>query len=86
MVRVKMMMRSTISLSLMRRMNLINSPEYSGKQILRVECVIFSSNKSFLLRNNITDVSTNHLLLIIESNSLRLSSILFYKRYIYFCE
>lgn len=41
------------------------------------EVVIFSSNKSFLLRKSITDVSTNHLLLTIDSNNFKLSSIRF---------
>ena len=42
------------------------------------ELTIFSSNKSFLLRNRITEVSVNHLLLQIESNSRRLSCIRFW--------
>ena len=41
------------------------------------DVVIFSSNKSFLLRKSITDVSRNHLLLTIDSNNFKLSSIRF---------
>ena len=37
---------------------------------------IFSSNRSFLLRKRMIEVSTNHLLLQIESNSFMLSIIL----------
>ena len=37
---------------------------------------IFSSNRSFLLRKRMIEVSTNHLLLQIESNSFILSIIL----------
>ena len=44
-------------------------PLYSGKQMVSGLYLIFCSNKSFLLRNKIIDVSTNHLLLQIESNS-----------------
>lgn len=52
-------------------------PEYSGKQTVNGLLRIFSSNKSFLFKNNIIDVSTNHLLLQIESNSFIDSIILF---------
>ena len=55
-------------------------PEYSGKHILSGENVIFSWNKSVLFRKSITDVSLNHLLLIIDSNNFKLSSIRFYKK------
>ena len=38
---------------------------------------IFSSNRSFLLRNRMMEVSVNHLLLQMESNSFMLSCIRF---------
>lgn len=41
---------------------------------------IFSSNKSFLFKNRIMEVSVNHLLLHIESKSLSDSCIRFCKR------
>ena len=41
------------------------------------DLTIFSANKSFLLRKRIIDVSSNHLLLQIESNSFILSIIRF---------
>ena len=44
-------------------------PLYSGKHMVNGLCLILSSNKSFLLRKRIIDVSTNHLLLQILSNS-----------------
>lgn len=47
----------------------IPSPEYSGKQMVNGDRKIFSSNKSFLFRNRIIDVSTNHFELQIESNN-----------------
>ena len=50
-----------------------NSPLYSGKQTVSGLCLIFSANRSFLLRNNMIDVSTNHLLLQMESKSFMLS-------------
>jgi hypothetical protein len=50
---------------------------YSGKQIVNGDLCNFASNKSFLLRNRIIDVSVNHLLLHIESKSFRLSCIRF---------
>lgn len=52
-------------------------PVYSEKQTVRDDFFIFSSNKSFLLRNSIIDVSVNHLLLQMESKSFRLSCIRF---------
>ena len=52
---------------------------YSGKQIVKGDLVIFSANRSFLLRKRIIDVSVNHLLLQIESNSFILSIIRFWK-------
>ena len=55
-------------------------PVYSGKQIVSGDFLIFSSNKSFLFRKRIMDVSVNHLLLQIESNSFKLSCIRFWKK------
>ena len=55
-------------------------PVYSGKQIVKGDLVIFSANRSFLLRKRIIDVSVNHLLLQIESNSFILSIIRFWNR------
>ena len=52
-----------------------DSPEYSGKQLVSGERLIFSSKRSFLLRKRMMDVSTNHLLLQIESNR-RIDSIM----------
>ena len=52
--------------------------QYDGKQTLRGDFLIFSSNKSFLLRKRMIDVSVNQRLLQIESNSFRLSCIRFY--------
>ena len=54
-------------------------PAYSEKHIVSGDLKIFSSKRSFLLRKRIMDVSPNHLLLQIESNSFRLSCIRFYK-------
>ena len=51
-------------------------PAYSVKQIVRGDLRIFSSKRSFLLRKRMIEVSPNHLLLQIESNSFRLSCIL----------
>lgn len=48
-------------------------PLYSGKQTVSGLCLIFSAKRSFLLRNKMMEVSTNHLLLQIESNSFMLS-------------
>ena len=53
------------------------SPLYSGKQIVNGERLIFSSNKSFLFKNKMMEVSTNHLELHMESNSFIDSIILF---------
>jgi len=58
-------------------------PLYSGKQIVIGEVRIFSTNKSFLLRKRIMDVSVNHLLLQIESNNCMLSCIRFWKHHPY---
>lgn len=55
-------------------------PVYSGKQIVKGDLVIFSANRSFLLRKRIIDVSVNHLLLQMESNSFMLSIIRFCKK------
>lgn len=44
-------------------------PVYSGKQMVNGEREIFSSNKSFLFKNKMIDVSTNHFELHIESNN-----------------
>ena len=52
------------------------SPEYSGKQMVRGEWWILSSNRSFLFRKRMMEVSTNHLLLQMESKSFMLSIIL----------
>ena len=54
-------------------------PVYSGKQIVNGDLRIFSSNRSFLFKNKIIEVSPNHLLLQIESNSFKLSCIRFCK-------
>ena len=47
--------------------------------MVKGDLVIFSANRSFLLRKRIIDVSVNHLLLQIESNSFILSIMRFYK-------
>jgi len=57
-----------------------NLPPYSWKHIVSGDFLIFSSNKSFLLRNRIIEVSVNHLLLQMESNSFRLSCIRFWNK------
>lgn len=44
--------------------------------MVRGEWWILSSNRSFLLRKRMMEVSTNHLLLQMESNSFILSIIL----------
>lgn len=54
-------------------------PVYSGKQIVNGLLRIFSSNKSFLFKNRIIEVSVNHLLLQIESNNFSDSCIRFWK-------
>ena len=57
-----------------------NKPVYSGKQIVSGDLTIFSLNRSFLFRNRIIEVDSNHRLLQIESNSFILSFIRFCKR------
>ena len=57
-----------------------HSPAYSGKQRVSGDRRIFSSKRSFLLRNRMMEVSPNHLLLHIESNSLSDSCIRFWNR------
>ena len=52
---------------------------YSWKQRVNGEETIFAANKSFLLRKRMMDVSSNHLLLQIESNNFMLSVIRFYR-------
>ena len=54
-------------------------PVYSGKQQFNGDFLIFSSNKSFLFKKRIMEVSVNHLLLQMESNSFMLSIIRFWK-------
>ena len=46
-------------------------PVYSGKQMLSADFLIFSANRSFLLRKRMMEVSMKNLLLQIESNSIR---------------
>ncbi len=46
-------------------------PVYSGKQILKGDFLILSSNMSFLLRKRMMEVSVNHLLLQMLSNSFK---------------
>ena len=55
-----------------------SAPLYSGKQMASGDVRILSANKSFLLRNRITDVSMNQRLLQMESNSFMLSAIRFW--------
>ena len=55
-------------------------PAYSGKQRVSGDRRIFSSKRSFLLRNRMMEVSPNHLLLHIESNSFSDSCIRFCNR------
>lgn len=52
-------------------------PEYSGKQMISGDLVIFFSNRSLLLRKRMMEVSLNHLLLQMESKSFRDSCIRF---------
>lgn len=52
-------------------------PEYSGKQMISGDLVIFFSNRSLLLRKRMMAVSLNHLLLQMESKSFRDSCIRF---------
>jgi len=53
-------------------------PVYSGKQIVNGDFWIFASKRSFLFRKRMMEVSVNHLLLQMESNSFRLSCIRFW--------
>lgn len=55
-------------------------PVYSGKQRVSGDFLIFSSKMSFLLRNRMMDVSVNHLLLQMLSNSFRDSCMRFCNR------
>ena len=55
----------------------VSIPAYSVKQMVRGDLRIFSSKRSFLLRKRMMEVSPNHLLLQIESNSFKLSCIRF---------
>ena len=52
-------------------------PAYSVKQIVSGDRRIFSSKRSFLFKKRMIEVSPNHLLLQMESNSFKLSCILF---------
>lgn len=54
-----------------------NLPVYSGKQMLSGDLLILFSKMSFLFRKRMMDVSLNHLLLQMESNSFRDSCIRF---------
>ena len=56
----------------------MNLPVYSGNAMVSGDLMIFSAKRSFLLRKRIMEVSSNHLLLQIESNSFILSIIRFY--------
>lgn len=67
----------TEQINTLNQRHLGNVPAYSGKHIVRGDFLIFSSNKSFLFKNRIMDVSVNHLLLQMESNSFKLSCIRF---------
>ena len=58
----------------------INIPLKSGNTSGSGLSLIFCSKRSFLLRNRITEVSRNHLLLRIELKSRKASSIRFYRR------
>lgn len=55
-------------------------PAYSGKQMLRGDLTILFSKMSFLFRNRMMEVSLNHLLLQMESNSFRDSCMRFWRR------
>ena len=57
-----------------------NIPLKSGNTSGSGLSLIFCSKRSFLLRNRITEVSRNHLLLRIELKSRKASSIRFYRR------
>ena len=56
------------------------SPVYSGKQILKGDFLIFSANKSFLLRKRMMEVSMKNLLLQMESKSIRDSCMRFCRK------
>ena len=60
-------------------------PVYSGKHTVSDDFLIFSSNKSFLFRKRIIDVSVNHLLLQMESKSFRLSCMRFCNKQPNYC-
>lgn len=47
-----------------------DSPGYSGKQIVSGDFLIFSANRSFLLRKRMMEVSMKNLLLQMESKSM----------------
>lgn len=55
-------------------------PVYSGKQMDSGDLVIFFSKMSFLFRKRMIEVSLNHLLLQMESNSFKDSCIRFCER------
>lgn len=54
-------------------------PVYSGKQMVRGDFLIFSANRSFLLRKRMMEVSMKNLLLQMESKSMRDSCMRFCK-------
>ena len=56
------------------------APVYSGKQMASGDLVILFSKMSFLLRKRMMEVSLNHLLLQMESNSFRDSCMRFCRR------
>lgn len=55
-------------------------PVYSGKQMVRGDFLIFSANRSFLLRKRMMEVSMKNLLLQMESKSMRDSCMRFCSR------
>lgn len=55
-------------------------PVYSGKQMASGDLVILFSKMSFLFRKRMMEVSLNHLLLQMESNSFRDSCMRFCRR------
>ena len=55
----------------------VHVPVYSGKHMVSGDFSIFSANRSFLFKKRMIDVSVNHLLLQMESNSFMLSIIRF---------
>ena len=57
----------------------INIPLKSGNTSGNGRSLIFCSKRSFLLRKRMTEVSRNHLLFRMELNSLRASSIRFWR-------